>query len=136
MPIILTLLKELDSQADPSLEAAEKTWNKMEGYPYFKVFVAVEGKEILGTYSLLTADNLAHNGRRFAIVENVVVRSAHRGKGIGREMMNAAFERAQKEKCYKLMLSSNLKREQAHEFYDGIGFDRHGISFRVELSTP
>jgi hypothetical protein len=35
--------------------------------------------------------------------------------------------------CYKACLSSNIKREKAHEFYDGLGFKRHGISFMMEL---
>ena len=36
--------------------------------------------------------------------------------------------------CYKLMLSSNLKRARAHAFYDSLGFERHGHSFRTELA--
>jgi len=31
--------------------------------------------------------------------------------------------------CYKLALSSNLKRAGAHRFYDSLGFERHGFSF-------
>ena len=31
--------------------------------------------------------------------------------------------------CYKLALSSNLKRADAHRFYDSLGFERHGFSF-------
>lgn len=35
--------------------------------------------------------------------------------------------------CYKLALSSNLKREKAHAFYDALDFERHGYSFRMAL---
>jgi hypothetical protein len=35
--------------------------------------------------------------------------------------------------CYKMTLSSNLKRESAHAFYDSLGFKKHGFSFLVEL---
>ena len=31
------------------------------------------------------------------------------------------------------MLSSNAKRERAHAFYESLGFERHGFSFRVNL---
>ena len=34
--------------------------------------------------------------------------------------------------CYKMALSSNLKREAAHRFYDSLGFGRHGYSFLIE----
>jgi hypothetical protein len=30
-----------------------------------------------------------------------------------------------------MALSSNLKRQKAHDFYDSLGFERHGYSFRV-----
>lgn len=125
-------MKELDRQLDAQLEIASAVWDQMTHYPFYKVFVALKEGEVIGTFSLLVADNLAHAGRRVAIVENVVVGSAHRGKGIGKRMMDRALTLAQQEKCYKLMLSSNQKREKAHRFYNGLGFDRHGISFSVE----
>ena len=31
------------------------------------------------------------------------------------------------------MLSSNLKRERAHRFYEKLGFTQHGVSFEVGL---
>ena len=38
--------------------------------------------------------------------------------------------------CYKLVLSSNAKRERAHAFYESLGFERHGYSFRIESGRP
>jgi ribosomal protein S18 acetylase RimI-like enzyme len=35
--------------------------------------------------------------------------------------------------CYKLVLSSNQKRERAHAFYESLGFQRHGFSFVIEI---
>ena len=37
-------------------------------------------------------------------------------------------------RAYKLVLSSNAKRERAHAFYESLGFERHGVSFRLNLS--
>lgn len=66
-----------------------------------------------------------------AVVEDLVVDQAGRGRGIGRAMMEFVMARAQAG-CYKLVLSSNLEREDAHRFYDAIGFRRHGVSFMAE----
>lgn len=41
------------------------------------------------------------------------------------------FALAHKKGCYKAALSSNLKRERAHAFYESLGFERHGYSFRI-----
>jgi ribosomal protein S18 acetylase RimI-like enzyme len=66
-------------------------------------------------------------------VEDVAVLPRYQGRGIGRAMMRHAMSECRAAGCYKLTLSSNLKREAAHRFYDGLGFERHGYSFRVEL---
>ena len=43
------------------------------------------------------------------------------------------MERCREKDCYKLVLSSNARRERAHAFYESLGFERHGFSFRVNL---
>ena len=55
-------------------------------------------------------------------------------RGIGRAMMEFAQARCRDKRCYKLVLSSNAKRERAHAFYESLGFARHGYSFRTELA--
>ena len=34
--------------------------------------------------------------------------------------------------CYKLALSSNERRRDAHAFYETLGFERHGVSFAIK----
>lgn len=34
--------------------------------------------------------------------------------------------------CYKLALSTNRKRDAAHDFYKSLGFAQHRLSFLVE----
>ncbi len=86
----------------------------------------------MGTFALLIMDNLGHMGTPSAVIEDVAVDPAWQQKGIGREMMRYALEMAGEKGCYKVALSSNLKRERAHAFYESFGFERHGYSFRVD----
>ena len=37
--------------------------------------------------------------------------------------------------CYKVVLSSSDKRDNAHEFYQSLGFEQHGYSFVVDLGS-
>jgi GNAT superfamily N-acetyltransferase len=64
----------------------------------------------------------------------VAVDAGFRGRGIGRQMMQAAMDRAAAAGCYKLALSSNMKREEAHRFYRNLDFQQHGVSFSVPLT--
>jgi GNAT superfamily N-acetyltransferase len=88
----------------------------------------------VGTFALLVMHNLGHLGAPSAIVEDVAVAPALQGNGIGKTMIQCALGLSRAKGCYKLMLSSNAKREHAHAFYESLGFERHGFSFRVGVS--
>jgi len=132
---ILALYVEVEDNGRVlSIEQARSILARMKSYPDYKVYVAMLGRSIVGTFALLIMDNLAHMGAPSGVVEDVVVRTDWRGKGVGKQMMRFAMDRCRERGCYKLALSSNLKREAAHRFYDGLGFQRHGYSFVVELN--
>ncbi len=115
-----------------SLERAEAIFGKMKNYPDYKVYVAIFRGEVVGTFALLIMDNLAHMGVPSGVVEDVVVREGLQGQGIGKQMMGLAMDICRTKGCYKLALSSNLKRKAAHSFYESLGFEKHGYSFLVE----
>jgi GNAT superfamily N-acetyltransferase len=117
-----------------STEQTQRILARIRSYPEYKIFVAEAGDEIVGTFALLVMDNLAHMGAPSAVVEDVAVQPDWQGKGIGKQMMQFAIRRCKEMGCYKLSLSSNLKREVAHRFYESLGFIRHGYSYSVKLS--
>jgi GNAT superfamily N-acetyltransferase len=102
-------------------------------YPDYTLFVAEQDHAIVGSFALLVMDNLGHLGAPSGIVEDVVVAPARQSNGIGAAMMRFAMERCREKGCYKLVLSSNAKRVRAHAFYESLGFERHGYSFRIDL---
>jgi GNAT superfamily N-acetyltransferase len=121
----------LDKGEVLSLEKAETLFKKMQTYPHYKVYVAENENDIVGTFALLIMDNLAHQGTPSGVVEDVAVLTKLQGKGIGKVMMEFAMELCKEAGCYKLVLSSNVKRNEAHAFYESLGFEKHGFSFRV-----
>lgn len=132
---ILDLYKQPDMDGDMvlPLEEAEAIFNRMAAYPNYKVFVALDNGQIVGTFALAIMDNLGHMGAASGLIEDVVVREDCQGRGIGKQMMKYAIEYCREYKCYKVALSSNIKRERAHKFYKSLGFKIHGYSFLVEL---
>lgn len=132
---ILDLLSELDidNYKVLDLQSAEKILNRIQSYPNYNIYVAVINNEIIGTFELLIMDNLAHSGMPSGILEDVVVRPDFRGQGIGRKMMRFAIKECKKAKCYKLMLSSNIKRIHAHKFYESLNFKKHGYSYEIRI---
>ncbi len=133
---ILELYREagIGSQESFTPHEATEQLALLRKYPSYRVFVAESGGIVVGTYELLIMDNLAKRGRKSAIIEDVAVAKQHQGRGIGRAMMEHAMQQARNAGCYKLVLSSNLERADAHAFYEALGFEKHGYSFRVEIS--
>ena len=124
---------EVDNGDILPLDEAENLFDKINQYPNYKMYVACQDRSIIGTFALLIMDNLAHRGAKSGIVEDVVVSPEWQGKGVGRQMMELAMAECRKNGCYKLVLSSNKKREDAHRFYESLGFEKHGYSFMVEF---
>jgi len=132
---ILELYREAGIESEPGFtpQEARAQLAVFLRYPSFRVFVAEVEGEVVGTYELLIMDNLAKRGRRSGVVEDVAVSPRFEGRGIGRAMMLHAQEECRRAGCYKLALSSGLKRTGAHGFYDAMGFEKHGYSFRVDV---
>lgn len=112
---------------------AQKLFEKTAAYPFYKFFVALEGGAVAGTYAILVMDNIGHCGAPSALVESVVVDPSIQGRGIGQAMMDHAMTIAKEKGCYKLSLSSSVKRDRAHAFYEKLGYRRYGYSFGVDL---
>lgn len=135
LPSLLGLHAELemDDSRVLSLDQAREIFARLKHYPNYRIYLAVMDGEIVGTFALLIMDNLAHLGAPSGIVEDVVVKAAYRSRGIGRQMMEHAYARCKEAGCYKMALSSNLKREAAHRFYERLGFKKHGYSYVIEV---
>lgn len=124
----------LDDGHALDVQAAREVFAEFARYPSYRLWVALDAQgQVSGSYALLIMHNLAHQGTPSAVVEDVVVHPQRHGQGIGRALMNHAMRLAREAGCYKLALSSNIKRASAHAFYQSLGFRKHGVSFVVEI---
>ncbi len=134
LPAILALYADLETdETTIDLPHAQRVFERMARYPSYTLYVAVVEGVVRGAFELLIMDNLAHGGAPSGIVEDVAVDAGWRGHGLGKQMMQFAMDQCRKAGCYKLMLSANLIRENAHRFYESVGFKKHGYSFLVLL---
>ena len=124
---------DMDDGAVLPISDAQGLLARFAAYPDYTLYVAEQDNRIVGTFALLVMDNLGHLGAPSAIVEDVMIAPDRHRNGIGRDMMRVAIDKAKSKGCYKMMLSSNARREQAHAFYEQLGFIRHGYSFRIDL---
>ena len=135
IPAVLALYAQpdLDDGKVLAVDQAVALLERFSRYPDYTLYVAEQEHEIVGSFALLVMDNLGHLGAPSGIVEDVVVAPARQSAGIGAAMMRFALDHCREKRCYKLVLSSNAKRVRAHAFYESLGFERHGYSFRIDL---
>ena len=139
IPRILELYRQLaftPPPADapqPSAEEYRRAFVEMSVMPGYRLLVAEEDGEILGTTVLAILPGIAHGVSPFAVVEYVVVDEKCRRKGIGKLLMDDIVARAREASCYKIMLTSDKRREEAHEFYKSLGFETSAYGFRLYL---
>lgn len=135
LPAILNLYRQpdLDDGITLSIEQAKAILERIHQYPNYQFYVAELNGVVVGTFALLIMDNLLHLGCPSGIVEAVAVAPEAQGQGIGKAMMQFALEQCRRARCYKLALSTNLKRIHAHAFYESLGFTKHGFSYVVNL---
>lgn len=126
---------DLDNGVKPSMAQAKALFERIQHYPNYHLYVAEWNCSIVGTFALLIMDNLLHRGRPSGIVEAVAVDPACHGQGVGKAMMHFALEQCRQSDCYKLALSTNLRRKEAHAFYESLGFTKHGFSYVVDLTA-
>jgi GNAT superfamily N-acetyltransferase len=138
LPSVLHLYAQpdLDDGEVLSLPEAERIFERFALYPDYKIYLAKIDDEAVGTFALLIMDNLGHMGTRSAVIEDVAVDPKWQDCGVGKAMMKFVLGICAEKCCYKVSLSSNLKRQHAHAFYESLGFERHGYSFCINLLKP
>ena len=94
--------------------------------------VAVDEERIIGLCGLhlMTA---IHRDAPVGRITILVVREDARGSGVGRRLVHAAEELMRARGCAILEITSNRKLEQAHQFYEAIGYDRTSFRFAKAL---
>ncbi len=113
-------------------ECLAETYAKMGKDDRYATFVAEEGGRVVGLVTTVTCLAIGHpNG--YTKINGLGVLPEHRGKGIGRMLIEKAEEFAKVNGTMYLGLASGLQRETAHAFYEHMGYQKTSYWFRKRL---
>ncbi len=139
LPRLIELLAQLsldeprEDLSWPRPAAYDIALREIRSDPNQELLVADLDGNVIGMALFVRIANLSHVGRPYAMVEDVVVDLTHRGQGYGEALMRRAVEVAREGGCYKLVLTSNKARSDAHRFYRRLGFEATHEGFRIDL---
>lgn len=111
-------------------EAAERLAS-MEAEGRLVLVAELEGEAVgcLSTSVMRVLHRPAPVGR----ISMMVVDEALRGRGIGARLVRAAEQALAAQGCYMVEVTSNLRRTDAHRFYERLGYERTSVRLAKEL---
>jgi len=83
-------------------------------------YVAMDAGRIIGWIHVFYA--LRIESQPFCEVGGLVVDEQYRGKGVGKILVEKAIQWSDRKNCKRLVVRSNAKRNEAHQFYIKLGF--------------
>jgi GNAT superfamily N-acetyltransferase len=98
-----------------------------------RLVVADDAGEAVGCAQLTTIPGLSRHGATRLQIEAVRVRSDRRRHGIGAAMMRWIIDGARREGISSVQLISHTSREDAHRFYERLGFAASHVGMRLQL---
>jgi GNAT superfamily N-acetyltransferase len=100
-----------------------------------RVIVAVDGASVVGWTTFRTARHIHSNPA--VEISGFVVDQEQRRRGIGKAMMAFVESWAKEEGIPRVRLNADIKRKEAHRFYEALGFKiiKEQIAFQKELQV-
>jgi len=129
-PAIALLLGQLGYPTGPS--AVEERLERLRIVGDRIVVADVDGRAV-GLAHLQVAPALELD-RPAAKIGALVVDNAHRGRGIGRALVEAMEDEARTRGCGLLFLTTSERRDDAHAFYERVGLEKTGRRYGRTLS--
>jgi len=96
--------------------------------------VAVIDDEISATLQLTFIPGLARKGAWRGQIEAVRVAKKHRSSGLGQQFFNWAIAKCKDKGCHLVQLTTDKTRNDAHRFYDRLGFNATHEGYKLKIN--
>ena len=98
-----------------------------------ELIVTETNGEVIGTLHLMFLPSISYRGGLRAQIESVRVDRKYQNKGIGSQMMRWAMQRAKDRGAHIVQLTTHTSREDAHRFYERLGFKKSHVGMKLSL---
>jgi GNAT superfamily N-acetyltransferase len=123
-----------DGKEDPSdLSLYSAALTEIQKSGRNDVLVAEVNGEVVGMCQLVMFRHFQRRGGLCGELESMHIHPDYRNRGIGGQLLKAAVDAARKAGCYRVQLTSNSERLDAHRFYEREGFTPSHLGFKRVL---
>ena len=110
-----------------------KAFAEIDADPGQLLAVLDSAGEVVGTLQLTFTPGLSRLGMKRATIEAVRVRDDQRGSGLGQRFIEWAIAEARSRDCGLVQLTTDATREDAHRFYERLGFKASHVGMKLAL---
>ena len=125
--------------ANPALRVLPERLDELAGHADAALLVASVDGALVGTVFVAWCPDAMFGRRPFAVVENIVVDAAARGRGVGAALLAEVERLSLARDCSKIMLLSASERAEAHRFFERGGYagdrKRGFVKYRVAFAS-
>ncbi|MEU3717816.1 GNAT family N-acetyltransferase [Streptomyces californicus] len=120
-------------ESPEDLTPYEEALQRLTDDPNQHVVVAVREGRVVGTLQLTIVPGLSRRGATRSIIEGVRIHGDERGSGLGTQLIQWAVDESRRQDCRLVQLTSDVTREDAHRFYERLGFTASHVGFKLAL---
>jgi GNAT superfamily N-acetyltransferase len=124
------ILRELRDHLDRAEMEAVHERMREEGY---RLFGRYDGSELVAVAGITVGTNFYLGKHVF--VHDLVTTGSRRSEGHGSALLSFLHGWADDRDCETVELESGLWREEAHEFYEDLGYEKYCYSFKYDLDA-
>ncbi|MFK0691861.1 GNAT family N-acetyltransferase [Mesorhizobium sp. IMUNJ 23033] len=122
-----------EDTSEPLAKAYRDAFAAVDADPNQFLAVMTEGSRIIGTLQITYLAGLSLQGALRGQIEAVRIADDRRGTGLGQRLLEWAVEECRQRGCRLVQLTTNKSRQDAHRFYDRLGFKASHIGYKLEL---
>ena len=95
------------------------------------VTVVKSGNELVGFVEYRILPRKLRDSKNIVEITSLFIRSSFRSKNLGKILVDYVKKFARKNNCYSVVLYSGLELDNAHQFYEHIGFVKSAYFFKM-----
>ncbi|MFF2227110.1 GNAT family N-acetyltransferase [Streptomyces globisporus] len=137
LPAVVAMLADdplgAQRESPDDLTPYHEALQRLADDPNQHVVVAVRQDRVVGTLQLTIIPGLSRRGSTRSIIEGVRIHGDERGSGLGTQLIQWAVDESRRQNCQLVQLTSDVTREDAHRFYERLGFTASHVGFKLAL---
>lgn len=132
--LVIELIDSMDKTEGIDKNIVFENCQNISGDTNSHILLAEIDGVIIGFINFTIRKTLLHNGHS-GIIDELVVTKNYRGKGVGKQLINAVIEKCKHLGCCEVEVSTEFTNTTARDFYKNCGFEEKGVIFEKDVKN-